>query len=148
MIVFICLGTDGANCLIQTGLGNWKSFYNITFLQEYILTIIGGYIGVLFMLTLSMLISAKTRSSVVAVTTPFILLLIPSFLSNFPVLSKILGILPDQLLQISSAVNNFNLYQIGEKVIGAIPILFIVYLLFYFLLVPFLYRTYKKAEIK
>ena len=148
MIVFICLGTDGANCLIQTGLGNWKSFYNITFLQEYILTIIGGYIGVLFMLTLSMLISAKTRSSVVAVTTPFILLLIPSFLSNFPVLSKILGILPDQLLQISSAVNNFNLYQIGEKVIGAIPILFIVYLIFYFLLVPFLYRTYKKAEIK
>lgn len=146
--VFGCLGTDGANCLIQTSLGGWKSFYNITFLQEFLLTIIGGYIGMLFILTLSMLVSAKMRSSVLSVMVPFVILLIPSFLANFSVLSKILGLLPDQLLQISSSVKYFNLYQIGNKVIGAIPILFTAYLICYFILLPLLYRIYKKSELK
>ena len=142
-VVLGCLGIDGANCLIQTSLGGWKSFYNITLLQKFLLTIIGGYIGVLFMSTLSMLVSAKMRSSVLAVIVPFVILLVPSFLSDFSVLSKILGLLPDQLLQISSSVNYFNVYQIGSKVIGAIPILFTIYLICYFILLPLLYRKRK-----
>ncbi len=76
-----------------------------------------------------------------AVVVPFVMLLIPSFVADFSVLSKILGVLPDQLLQISSSINNFNLYQIGDKVIGAIPILFIVYLTGCFILPPLLYRV-------
>lgn len=88
------------------------------------------------------------RSSVFAVVVSFVMLLIPSFVADFSVLSKILGVLPDQLLQISSSINNFNLYQIGDKVIGAIPILFIVYLTGCFILLPLLYRVYKKSELK
>lgn len=126
----------------------WKCFYYITFLQEFVLTIVGGYIGILFLLILSMLVSAKMRSSVFAVVVPFVMLLIPSFVADFSVLSKILGVLPDQLLQISSSINNFNLCQIGDKVIGAIPILFIVYLTCCFILLPLLYRVYKKSELK
>ena len=147
-IVFGSLGVDGANCFIQTSSGGWKCFYYITFLQEFVLTIVGGYIGILFLLILSMLVSAKMRSSVLAVVVPFVMLLIPSFVADFSVLSKILGVLPDQLLQISSSINNFNLYQIGDKVIGAIPILFIVYLTGCFILPPLLYRVYKKSELK
>ena len=147
-IVFGSLGVDGANCFIQTSSDGWKCFYYITFLQEFVLTIVGGYIGILFLLILSMLVSAKMRSSVFAVVVPFVMLLIPSFVADFSVLSKILGVLPDQLLQISSFINNFNLYQIGDKVIGAIPILFIVYLTGCFILPPLLYRVYKKSELK
>ncbi len=147
-IVFGSLGVDGANCFIQTSSDGWKCFYYITFLQEFVLTIVGGYIGILFLLILSMLVSAKMRSSVFAVVVPFVMLLIPSFVADFSVLSKILGVLPDQLLQISSSINNFNLYQIGDKVIGAIPILFIVYLTGCFILLPLLYRVYKKSELK
>lgn len=147
-VVLGSLGTDGADCMIQTGLGGWKSFYNITCLQDYLLTMTGGYLGSLFILTLSMLVSAKTHSTTLAVTVPFILLFIPSFFSGISVLSKGLGLLPDQLLQVSQAVNLFNLYKICGKVVGAIPIIMILYLVLYCILLPMLYGVYQKAEIK
>ena len=147
-VVLGSLGTDGANCMIQTGLGGWKSFYNITCLQDYLLTMAGGYLGSLFILTLSMLVSAKTHSTTLAVTVPFILLFIPSFFSGISVLSKGLGLLPDQLLQVSQAVNLFNLYKIGGKVVGAIPIIMILYFILHCILLPMLYSVYQKAEIK
>ena len=34
LIVFGVYGTGGANCVIQTSLGGWKSLYHMTFLQE------------------------------------------------------------------------------------------------------------------
>lgn len=146
--VLLVLGADGSGCAIQTGLGGWKSFCNITYLQDYYLTVFGGYIGSLFILFLSMLVSAKTRSTVMAVTIPFILLFLPSFLSGISALSEVLGLLPDQLLQLSNAVNYFNLYQVGGKVMGAIPIIMILYLILLCILLPELYHVYRKTEIK
>lgn len=147
-IVLTALGFEGADCAIQIGSLNWKSFYNITYFQDYLLTIFGGYIGSLFILTFSMFVSAKTRSSVLAVTIPFILLFIPSFLSGISVLSEVLGLLPDQLLQICNAVQFFNTYRIGNKVVGAVPIILVTYLFLYCMLIPVLYREYKKTEVK
>lgn len=147
-IVLTSLGFDGADCAIQIGSSNWKSFYNITYFQDYLLTVFGGYIGSLFILTFSMFVSAKTRSSVLAVTIPFILIFIPSFLSGISVLSEVLGLLPDQLLQMCATVRLFNTYQIGSKVVGAVPIILVTYLLFYCILVPVLYWVYKKTEVK
>lgn len=147
-IVLLALGANGANCAIQNGFTNWKSFYNITYLQDYLLSILGGYLGSLFILFLSMFASAKTYSKAFAVTIPFILLFIPSFLSGISVLSEVLGLLPDQLLQISTAIKTFNLYQIGNKVIGAVPIILTMYFILFLVLLPVLYRVYRKTEIK
>ncbi|MCH5344913.1 MAG: ABC transporter permease [Acetatifactor sp.] len=147
-IVLTVLGFEGADCAIQIGSSNWKSFYNITYFQDYLLTVFGGYIGSLFILTLSMFVSAKTRSSVLAVTIPFILIFIPSFLSGISALSEVLGLLPDQLLQMCKSVQLFNTYQIGNKVVGAVPIILVAYLILYCILVPVLYRVYKKTEVK
>jgi len=147
-IVLGILGADGANCAIQAGFGSWKSFYNITYFENYLLTIVGGYIGSLFILTISMLISAKTKSTVLSVTVPFIFVFLPSFLSGFSALTEILGLLPDQLLQMNVAIKYFNLYQFGDRVIGAVPIIMILYAVLYVLMVPILYRVYQKAEIK
>ncbi|MDO4345255.1 MAG: ABC transporter permease [Eubacteriales bacterium] len=147
-VVLAVLGTGGANRAIQISSANWKSFYNITFLQDYLLTVLGGYLGNLFILFLSMLVSAKTHSKALAVTIPFILLFIPSFLSGISVLSEILGLLPDQLLQVCNAVKTFNLYQLGTKVIGAVPIIFIMYFILFCILLPILYLVYQKTEIK
>lgn len=47
LIVFSVYGTGGANCAIQTSLGGWKSLYHMTFFQEYLLVIVGGYVGIL-----------------------------------------------------------------------------------------------------
>lgn len=149
-IVLTALGFEGADCAIQIGSSNWKSFYNITYLQDYLLTIFGGYIGSLFILTFSMFVSAKTRSSVLAVTIPFILLFIPSFFGGTSVfvLSKVLGLFPDQLLLMRTTVQLFNTYQIGNKVVGAVPIIFVIYLFLFCILVPVLYKVYKKTEVK
>lgn len=67
--------------------------------------------------------------------------MIPGYLTG-----RICGLLPDQLLQMNMAVCYFNLYQIGEKVIGAVPILFAVYLALTVLLGPVIYQVYRKAE--
>lgn len=147
-IVLAVLGVGGANCAIQNGFSNWKSFYNITYMQDYLLTVLGGYLGNLFILFLSMLVSAKTRSKALAVTIPFILLFIPSFLSGISVLSEVLGLLPDQLLQICTAIKTFNLYQIGTKIVGAVPIIFLMYFILFCILLPVLYQVYRKTEIK
>ena len=56
--------------------------------------------------------------------------------------------LPDQLLQMCNAVQLFNTYQIGNKVVGAVPIILVAYLVLYCILVPVLYRVYKKTEVK
>lgn len=95
-----------------------------------------------------MLASAKTRSKALAVTIPFILLFIPSFLSGISVLSEVLGLLPDQLLQICTAIKTFNLYQIGGKIIGAVPIILTLYFILFCILLPVLYQVYRKIEIK
>lgn len=147
-IVLGILGAGGRGCAIQTGFGFWKSFYNITYFETYLLTMFGGYIGSLFILTFSMLVSAKTHSTALAVTIPFALVFLPSFLGGFSVLSDVLGLLPDQLLQMNMAVKYFNLYQIGDKVAGEVPIVLVLYSVLYVTVLPVLYRVYQKAEIK
>ena len=109
----------------------------------------GGYIGCLFLSFLTMLVSSKTKSTVLAVMVPFVLIFIPSFLGNLnsPVVNKILGLLPDRLLQISAIIGAFDLYELGGKVVGAIPILLVLYSLLAILLLPVLYRDYRRKQI-
>ena len=147
-VVFSVAGIGGANCIIQTSWAFWKSFYNITYLQAYLLTVIGGYVGALFILAVSMLVSAKTHTTVLAVTIPFVLLFIQSFLGGFSVLSDVLGLLPDQLLQINMAIKTFTLYEIGGKVIGSVPIILTIYSVLFLIILPVLYQVYRKTEIK
>ena len=147
-VVFSVAGIGGANCVIQTSWAFWKSFYNITYLQAYLLTVIGGYVGALFTLAVSMLVSAKTHTTVLAVTIPFVLLFIQSFLGGFSVLSDVLGLLPDQLLQINMAIKTFTLYEIGGKVIGSVPIILTIYSVLFLIILPVLYQVYRKTEIK
>lgn len=148
-IVLIYLGADGSNCLIQINWGSWKCFYNITNLQEFLLIALGGYIGCLFISALSMLVSAKTKSAVIAVMVPVVLIFIPSFIGNInsPMVNKIIGLLPDQLLQAGVALDYFNLYTLGGKVLGAVPILLVLYTALTLILLPVLYREYRRKQI-
>ena len=133
----------------EYSMSGWKSIYNITNAQEYILIVLGGYLGCLFMQSLTMLVSAKTNSSVIAVIVPFILIFLPSFLSgtSLPLLNKILGLLPDQMLQMNQVVKFFNLYEIGGKVFCAVPILIISYSILLLLIVPVIYFIYRRKEV-
>lgn len=148
-IVLLYLGADGYNLPIQSNWTAWKCFYNITNIQKYLIIGIGGYIGCLFISFLSMYLSAKTKSAVLAAMVPVILIFIPSFISNIdsPIVNKIIGLLPDQLLQAGNALSYFNLYTIGGKVLGAVPILIVLYIVLSIVLVPLLYRAYRHAQV-
>lgn len=55
--------------------------------------------------------------------------------------------LPDQLLQTGAALNMFNLYSIGGRVVGAVPILLTVYTLLTVCLWPIIYEVYRHKQI-
>lgn len=148
-IVLTYLGADGCNCVIQSSWGSWKSLYNITNWQEFLLIALGGYIGCLFISSLSMLVSAKTKSAVIAVMVPVVLIFIPSFIGNInnPLINKILGLLPDQLLQAGVALDYFNLYTVGGNVLGAVPVILVLYAVLTVILMPVLYQEYRRKQI-
>lgn len=146
-IVLGILGADGADCMIQTGDTGWKSFYNISYGQLYWIVTLGGYVGTLFLMFVTMLVSAWAKSAVPAVVAPFVLLFVPGFLSgsSWPVVSKVLGLMPDQLLQMNMVVNYFNLYHVGGKIAGAAGILFVLYGVLTAVLMPVVYQIYKRS---
>ncbi len=141
------LGFEGWNCPVQ--LDRWKCFYNITYLEKYLLVAFGGYLGNLFSSFLVMWISAKTKTAVIAVTVPFISIFLPNFLQNYEgsFLGDILGLLPNRLLDITYSINYFDVYSIGSFVAGALPILFVLYMIFTAALVPIMYRAFGRKEI-
>ncbi len=149
-IVLFVLGVGGRNCPIQAGFHGWKSFYNITYFEEYLIAVFGGFIGTLFILTVGMLVSAATRSAVISVTIPVIVLFLPLFVRGLlkEGLSAVsLYLLPDQLLQAAYTVSFFTAYEIGGKVVGAIPLLFALYSVLFAALTPVLYWVYRKSEV-
>lgn len=142
--VLLILGADGAGCPIQASLGGWKSFYELTNLELYALVVAGGYIGCLFLTLLTMLVSAKLRSAVVAVMVPFAAIFLPSFFNT----SKILGLLPDQLLQMNMVAKYFHVYDTGGSVLSAAQILPILYAVLAAVIVPVLYGIYRRSQIR
>lgn len=147
IVVFGILGVDGAELTIQLS-GTWKSFYLLTNWQQYLLTILGGYVGTVFILLLTMLVSAGTKSPVVAVTIPFILLFLPGFIngSSSALVGKIIGILPDRLLDINQSLSMFYLYEIGGKVLGMLHVLPALYVVLSVLLIPGIYQVYRRLS--
>ncbi len=141
------LGTDGADCLIA--VFRWKTLYELTNGQAYALIVLGGYLGCLFMLLLAMLVSAKTKSTAFAVTIPFFLMFAPGFLSGShnAMLTKLIGLLPDQLLQMNTVFSLFSLYRVGTHICRSAPLLFAIYPAACILLLPLIYRVFRRTQV-
>lgn len=145
LVVLLALGADGANCPIQMDM--WRSVYNVTFLQAYLLIVAGGYVGTLFAATLSMLASAITRSTATAIIVPFIVLCAFPFLSRVITLPGICSFFPDQLLEVYITMKDCVLVELGGKVVDVVSVIIPVYAAVCLLLEPILYRVYKKAQV-
>lgn len=146
LIVLGILGFDGAECAIQICV--WKACYNINFWQYYCLVVIAGYVGCLFILNLSMLISVKTYSSVLAISTTFVLTCVTPFIGRIPVFKSIMEKFPEMLLRLNTVIDDISLYQIGDKVFRSFEVLIPMYLVLSFIIVPVLYFGYRKIERK
>lgn len=148
LIILAVLGFGGGECAVQTGLSNWNSIYNITYFQDYLLTTFGGYIGSLFIVTLAMLVSAKTHSTVFAITIPFILTCIPPFVGRLEAFARIMTLFPDQLLSINKNLEDFSLYHIGGNIFGGVTVIIPLYLILFCLVFPILFIVYRRTQIK
>ena len=148
LIVLAVLGFGGGECAVQTGLSNWNSIYNITYFQDYLLTTFGGHIGSLFIVTLAMLVSAKTHSTVFAITIPFILTCIPPFVGRLEAFARIMTLFPDQLLSINKNLEDFSLYHIGGNIFGGVTVIIPLYLILFCLVFPILFIVYRRTQIK
>lgn len=144
--VLLMLGADGANCPIQLDL--WRSAYNITFLQAYLLIVVGGYVGTLFAAIISMIVSATSRSTATAVIAPFVILCTFPFLSRIITLPGICSFFPDQLLEVYLSIKDFDLVEVGGMVMSVVTVMIPAYMAACLFLLPVLYHIYKKAEIK
>lgn len=139
------LGFEGGNCVIQWLL--WKSIYNLNMWQAWMLTLISGYIGNLFLALLTMWISAKTKSAVFAVTTPFILVFLPAFLEGIPGwLSKIPELMPSHLLELYQNLGSFKILTVFGKVFRTLDVSIPLYLMLSIILVPMMYREYQRKR--
>ena len=148
-IVLGNLGTEGGNCSIQVHSNYWNIREQMTFRQFYLLAIGAGYLGYLFIGFLVLWISAKTKSPVLAVLIPSLLLLLPGFLHEFysPTMRRVIGILPDKLLDIGEAIQYLYLYTVKNHVMTAVPIVLTVYPCITVLLVFLCYREYRHKQI-
>ena len=144
-VVLLALGADGANCPIQMDM--WRSVYNVTFLQAYLLIVAGGYVGTLFAATLSMLASAITRSTATAIIVPFIVLCAFPFLSRVITLPGICSYFPDQLLEIYITMKDCVLVELGGEVVDVVSVIVPVYAAVCLLLEPVLYKVYKRTQV-
>lgn len=139
------LGFEGASCVIQWEL--WKSIYNINMWQAWILVLVSAYIGNLFLAFLTMWISAKTKSTVFAVTTPFILIFLPSFLEGMANwLDKILDLMPSHLLEFYQNLGSFKILTIFGKVFRTLDVSIPLYLMLSVLLIPMMYLEYRRKR--
>ena len=140
------LGFEGAGCVVQ--LRAWKSIYNITMWQAWAMALVCGYIGNVFLAALTMFISAKTRSSVIAVATPFVILFIPSFLQGMADwLDIVIAMLPVSLLEFYQHLGTFNLITIFGKVYRVLDVCIPLYALLTIVLIPVIYREFRRKQI-
>ena len=148
LIILFALGFDGMDSTIQSGATNWFSMYNLTYLQAYLLVMIGGYIGCFFILMLSMFVSAVSRSTVFEITIPFIFACIPMFLGRISFFARIITLFPDMLLRINMEFKSFLLYSVGGHITSVYGILFPCYFILSLVFIPLIYQVYKKLEVK
>ena len=140
------LGFGGARCAVQFRV--WKSLYNITMWQAWVLTLISGYIGNMFLAALTMFISARSRSSVIAVTTPFIIMFIPSFLQGMADwLDTVVTMMPVSLLEYYQHLGTFSLITIFGKVFRVTDVCIPLYTCLTFLLIPMIHLTFRKKQL-
>ena len=145
--VLAYLGADGGDTPIQSTMRDWKSFYNITQWQKYLLMTFGGYVGSLSIGAMTMWVSAATKSSILAAMVPWVLIFIPSFVQNLHFLDDVMVLFPDRLLRVCEGLRFFEMFELFGKVVGAIPLQFAIYVPATLLLIPLIYQTYRKKQL-
>lgn len=141
-------GFDGAGCAIQLIDNYWECPYNWTCGGTYLMAVICGYIGNLFVAFLTMYVSAKTKSSTFSVTVSFLAIFISWILemTGIEALEEI-TLLPDRVLAAFEYLNQFAVCDLGFTAVGALPFAVVIYGILTIVLVPMMYQEFRRKRI-
>lgn len=151
IITFSVFGTEGAHSQIQVNTLCWKSLYHVTNMQAYMIILVIGYVGSLLMASLTLIVSAFSKSLLQTIIIPFVLLLLPQMIdsSNFsPIVSDIFCLLPSNTAKGMELFQTYVLYDVGGKVFTQIEAFLIVYTIFIAVMIPFTLKFYRQHKIQ
>lgn len=97
-------GFEGGRLMIQTSYLFWLSSLVITFIQAFIINVVLGYLSVLFITTLSLLLSKLINKKYISDLFILIFIFFPLMLNNYPKLC----FFPTNVIQLSGNILNFN----------------------------------------
>ena len=147
LLSFGVMGTSGFSTPYQ--IDQPYSIYSMTYGQYYFIMALCGYIASLFAASLTMLVTAKMRTRNIAVCIPFFLYCMMPFigraLSSF---TTFFNLMPNVLLNIMESAKDPTIFQIGSIVFRQIPAVMLIYVIVSILLLPFVYRSYRRYGLK
>ena len=152
LIILGGFGFDGAFNPAQTNFFiGWESPWNISNIQAIGIMLISGLIGALIFSSITMFISYKSKSTVIASTVAFLLILIPDWLTNFISSSNLITVvklLPDQLLNSRAQLSGFTFLDLQGIVISPLVIMTISYFVLSILVLILLYYFARREYLK
>ncbi|MCB2306739.1 ABC transporter permease [Clostridium estertheticum] len=149
--IFMIFGFEGGDSQLQASSYGWKSFYHITNSEALLMVLLLGYVGCLFIGSLTMFLSSKVKTSFATIILIVLIIMVPSTIDQFLIQGsfwdKILNMLPSQMLLGWKLLQTYTLYDFGGKVITPYQLLPVLYGIFASLLLPFAYRAFRKHQI-
>lgn len=150
VVILSIYGFNGGNLAIQANGYFWTSFYNVTNIQAFCMINLLGYIGCLFMSSLTLFLSIKMKSSFGSIIIPFIIIMVPTLFGDMGknnILEKIIDLLPHKMLQGQTLLFFYDLFNIGNKVFTPYEYFTIIYILLIFIILSLCYKSFKKQQV-
>ena len=141
LISFGIMGVSGFDTPYQ--IEDPYNMYAVTQGQYYLLIVVCGYIASLLSTAVTMLVTAKMHTEIVAVFIPVFMYWVPLFIGNWLVsVSDVFYFTTNALVNIDNGIKYPILFQIGNVVVRLIPFVMVLYAAVFVILLPFLYRSY------
>ncbi len=142
LLPLLTFGAEGGDLPIQ--IAYIKSPYNLTFMQADLLAIIIAYIVLVGLISITLLLSAKMKSSFAVLILDILIIFIPMFFS----LSKANAWLPAMATSGTSMCSYYISYHLGSTVINVFSLVIIVYAFISALSLPMAGRFFKKHQVQ
>lgn len=146
LLCFSVMGTSGGKTMFQFDAP--YAIYIVSFRQLCGIAALCGYIACLLASSISMLIAAKTRGTIIAIVIPLLLFLITPFIArNISIQYDFLMLMPYHLNNILNCSRIPYIFQLGSFVFRQIPFLMLAYSGLAVALLPLTYQCYKKTTV-
>ena len=125
-----------------------SNLYAYTYMQTYMTILLAGYIGNILAAVTAMLVSARSRSAILAMCVPFMLFILSPFIGRVIPFKEFFNITPDQLMNVYNCIRLPLIYQFGGTAVMQIPMLITLYSCIAMIIIPFIYRIFSRYSVR